>query len=189
MKYYKLIFYISTLFVFSSCSQDESVASDETGWHYQGRDCLACHNIDLEYDKHLVVAGTMFKDAVVDDVDDLNSVCDLDMALEFLNADYSIAYSTAEYYDANSNGNQGRGNVFLSEKLFETTINGSYYIRVIDRVNGNTMAQSTTLHDFSGAEYTISLAEDFENRLSCNACHNGGVTTPLFVQYNTTLCK
>lgn len=189
MRYYKLIFYIATLFLFSACAENESISTEATGWHYQGRDCLACHNIDLEVDKHLVIAGTMFKEPFVNDVDDLTNTCDLDMALEFLNTDYSIAYSTSEYYDVNSSGNKGRGNIFLLERLFNKTINGSYYIRVIDRVNGSTMAQSTTVHDFSGAEYTISSAEDFANRLSCNACHNGGVTAPLFVQFNTTLCK
>jgi len=200
MKFYRLVFFIAVLFLFTGCGEDEegeesegsssATTSSTRGWHFEGRDCLACHNVDLGQDKHLSVAGTLFKSASVSDVDDLANSCNADIAIEFLDSSFNKVYSTADYYDANSKGNKGQGNIFLLDRLFNATLNGAYTVRIVDRLTGLSMAQSNAnTHSFSGAEYSISSAEDFSNRLSCNACHNGGTTSPLYVQSNSSLCK
>ena len=188
MKLYKLTFYILIPFLFMGCGEDESVADDETGWHFQGRDCLACHNVDLGVDKNLVLGGSVFKSAGVTDFEDIENACDADLAIEFINEDYSVAYSSADYYDGDSKGYKGRGNVFLLDRLFNSSLNGGYKIRIVDRLTGVSVAQSSTIHDFSGAEFDIDNADDTNNRISCNACH-GVSTAPMYVQYNETLCK
>ena len=188
MKFYKLIVYLAIFSLFIGCSEDESVAENETGWHFQGRDCLACHNIDLGIEKNLVVGTTLFKRADVTDKDNLDNSCEADLAIEFINEDYSVAYSTAKYYDGSSKGYKGRGNIFLLDRLFNSNLNGAYKLRIVDRLSGISFAQSATLHNFSGADYDIDNPDDTNNRISCSACH--GVSTPVvYVQYNENLCK
>jgi len=198
MRFYRLIFLISLLYIFTGCSEDgedgkgsttTTATASNRGVHFQGRDCLACHNIDLQQIRHLVIAGTLFKSSVVNDVNDLANSCNADLAVEFLDAGLNKVYSTADYYDANTKGNKGQGNIFLLDRLFNSTLNGSYIVRIVDRTTGQNMAQSNSLHGFSGAEYSISLAQENSNRVSCNACHNGVRTLPLYVQYNSNLCK
>jgi hypothetical protein len=188
MKLYRLIIYLTFSFFLIGCGEDVSVAENETGWHFQGRDCLACHNIDLGVEKNLVVGTTLFKSTSITDMDDLNNSCGVDLAIEFINDDYSVAYSTANYYDGSSKGYKGRGNIFLLDRLFNSTLNGAYKVRIVDRLSGISFAQSSTVHNFSGADYDIDNPGDTNNRISCNACH--GVSTPVvYVQYNENLCK
>jgi len=197
MKFYTLIFFISLSFFFTGCEDEEGEEGTTTatsGWHFQGRDCQACHNVDLGVDKNLVVAGTLFKSATVANVDDLANSCNADMAIEFVDAGFNVVYSTASAYVANSNGINGQGNVFLLDRLYNSILNGTYTVRVVDRLSGSIMAQSLAPHAFSGAAYDITNADDDNNRLSCNACHDGGlhngiVVAPLWTNVSNDLCK
>lgn len=187
MKLYMSIFTIVLSFIVTGCDETETQSS-KSGFHFQGRDCLACHNIDLGIDKKLVVGGSMFKDKNITDFDNLENSCNADMAIVFLNSNYSVEESGANFFDGNSHGNNGQGNIFLLDRLFNSSLNGSYRIRIIERTSGVSLAQSTELHDFSGNEYEIDNPDDNSNRLSCNGCH-GVSTLPLYVQYNKNICK
>ncbi|UCN00410.1 hypothetical protein LCX93_00415 [Sulfurimonas sp. SWIR-19] len=193
MKYWIMAVIIPVTLFLNGCGEDDGGEENTTtasGWHFQGRDCLACHNVDLGIDKHLVFGGTLFKSYNTTDIDDLNQVCDADLAVEFLDNNFNTVYSTASYYDENSKGNKGRGNIFLLDRLFNATLNGSYTVRIIERVSGRTMAQSRQAsHNFSGGEYSIDNPQNFSNRLSCNACHNGKTTDFLNASINADLCK
>lgn len=184
------MFFFSVLLTLSACSENENLVSTESGLHFQGRDCLSCHNVDLAKDKHLVVGGTLFKSAVVNDADAIENSCNTQMDIEFLDNAFNVVYSSADYYDEDSRGNQGRGNIFLLDRLFNSSLNGSYTVRIVDRETGLNMSQSASAsHSFSGGEYQLSAQEDNANRLSCNSCHNGEVTAPLYAKFNQDLCK
>ena len=166
-----------------------AVTAADRGWHFPGRDCLACHNYDLGAPQHLEIAGTIFKSAMPTNIDDLAKICNADLSIEFVDSGFNVIDSTANYYDANSKGYKGMGNVFLLQRLYNSVLNGSFYMRIVDKKSGLLMAQSTTLHPFSGGAYDLNSAVDFANRLSCNACHNGQTTSYLYVQNNSSLCQ
>jgi len=185
MKYYTLLFLLATSFLLSGCSEEgeeggSATAATTSGWHFQGRDCLACHNVDLATDRKLVLAGTLFKNATATDFNnsqELTDSCNADLALQFVrNIDFSVAYSTADSYDANSKGYKGQGNIFgLARVANSTPPTGDYLMRVVDRVSGINLAQSTAVHKFSGASYDITNSADATNQIACNTCH--GITT------------
>lgn len=196
MKYYKTILATTLALFFIGCGAEETqkltqpVSAADRGSHFQGRDCLSCHNLDLAPNKHLTIAGTLYKSANVEDMNDLENTCNADLAVEFLDASSNVVHSTVNYYDEESKGNLGQGNVFLLDRLFNAPLNGTYTMRIITRDTNQTLAQSNfASHSFSSAEYSIDSAIDFSNRISCNACHNNGVTSPLFVQSNVNLCQ
>ncbi|MDF1877726.1 hypothetical protein JHD47_07845 [Sulfurimonas sp. SAG-AH-194-L11] len=196
MKVYRLAILIVIAFLFTACGGDEedvnsaTLSAADRGFHFQGRDCLACHNIDLGVSKNLVVAGTLYKSSNVQDMSNLAETCNADLAIEFLDSGLNVVYSSANYYDGSSKGYRGQGNVFLLDRLFNSTLNGTYTMRIVERVSGLSIAQSSSgSHSFSSAPYSISTAVDLGNRISCNTCHNGGITNPLYVQSNSNLCK
>ena len=148
-----------------------AVTAADRGFHFQGRDCLACHNYDLQQERHLVVAGTVFKRSSVSDVDDLTNSCNADLVINFTDGGGNIVYSTADYYDPDSKGYKGQGNLFLLDRLFNTTLNGTYNLMIVEKSSGLTLALGPD-HEFSGA---------------CH--HNGGKTAPIYVQTNLNLCQ
>ena len=70
---------IGATFFFSGCGEDEddenNITATTQGWHFQGQDCLAYHNTDLNPDKHLLFGGTLYVDQSVQNQDDLNNMC------------------------------------------------------------------------------------------------------------------
>jgi hypothetical protein len=173
----------------NSCSSDTSGATtlqEDQGVHFQGRDCLACHNIDLQKERNLFIGGTLFKDKNSTKVDDITTTCGGELIVNFLKAGV-VSYSSKDYKVDTTKGNNGKGNLFILDRT-NPPIAGDYIIQITD-VNGNELASSLADHSFNGATYDNSKV-DFANRHSCNSCHTtGGTTTPLFVQKNVNLCK
>jgi len=191
------ILVIALTFTLSGCGEDEEEGSSSTaavtqGWHFPGRDCLACHNVDLNPDKHLLFGGTLYKSSTVTNQDDLNNVCGGDFVINFLDTAFQPVYSSKNYIDTNSKGNKGKGNLFILQRKLRLLTAGSYYVQVTD-VNGSVMAvTSGATHKFTSQDYDINNPVDFGNRLACNSCHiNGGSQAPLFVNSlaNLNLCK
>lgn len=180
---------------FTGCEEEgeegttAAVTAADRGWHFPGRDCLACHNYDLQSERHLVTAGTLFKSQTVADVDDTANSCNADLVMNFTDSGGNIVYSTADYYDSDSKGYKGQGNLFLLDRLFDGSLNGTYNILIVEKSSGLTLAAGVD-HEFSGGQYSVDNSVDDSNRLSCNACHrNGGETDPLYVQTNLNLCQ
>jgi len=168
---------------------EESSASTAQGWHFQGRDCLACHNVDLQSEKHLIVGGTLFKMASVDDQDNLDNSCGSEeLVINFLDNNSNLIDSSRSYSDSSSNGYKGKGNLFILARTMDTLV-GDYYVQITTQ-GGDELARSGGLHHFTGGSYDITNSTDDANRRSCNACHiQGGSTSPLYVQSNINLCE
>ena len=163
------------------------------GWHFQGRDCLGCHNVDLQRERHLLVAGTLFKGKEVQDPDDLSLACGGKLYLQLLDKSFNTIYDSRDYRDDNSRGTRGKGNLFiLLRKL--NYLNGEYYVRIITE-DGTTVAQSATLHRFTDINSYDPRKNPYDsaNRFSCNTCHRfpdpqGGAPGWLYPQ-NKSSCK
>jgi len=196
----KSLFYIlafGIIMLIAGCGDDSSeneadstTARTAQGWHFQGRDCLACHNVDLQDQKNLLFGGTVYKDSTVTNKDDLNNVCGGDLIVNFIDSStIATTYSSTNYVDPNSKGNKGKGNIFILKRLLSSSY-GSFYIQITDK-NGTVLATSTTPHNFNAQTYDINHPLDLNNRISCNACHTeGGVGLhPLYTQINKNLCQ
>ena len=180
-----------------SCGGDEGEATGPQvqGWHFQGRNCLACHNVDLKPERHLLIAGTVFKSATASDPDDMSQVCGGELHLQLLDGSYNVVFDSRNYKDPNSRGYRGKGNVFVLKRVFPDVTPGDYYVRIIDS-NGTTLAQSTTLHAFTSilGFDPRENPTDPRNRFSCNACHRypnpqGGAPGFIYPQFNPHLCR
>ena len=179
------------LLVLSGCGDDdeEEKTSSGQGWHFQGRDCLACHNQDLKEDKHLLFAGTIYKNKDVVNQDDENSACGGELIVNFLDKDFNTVYSSKNYKANNSSGYNAKGNIFILQRELRLLASQTYSVQVTS-ASGMVMAASNYSHKFSSQDYDANKNVDFDNRISCNACHrNGGNTSPLYIQANKELCK
>ncbi|MBU1657533.1 hypothetical protein KKG72_00590 [bacterium] len=195
MKFYTLIFYIAVSFFLTGCGEESEEGSETaaaSGWHFQGRDCLACHNVDLNTQKNLLLGGTLFKNVGVTDNDDLSQSCGGDFVVEFLDASYATQISSNDFEDLNSKGYQGKGNIFMLSRMLNS-LNADYYIRIKDRNTSLTIAQSTTLHSFSAQDYNSNNSTDVSNRNACNACHQkvgqSGAAGPMYANINSNSCQ
>jgi len=197
----KNIFYLlllSTTLILSGCGEDEGDESNTTattqGWHFQGRDCLACHNVNLQDDKNLLVAGTVYKTDAVTEQDNTNEMCGGNLRINFYdsaNPAY-LLYSSNDYVDANSKGYQGKGNVFILNRMLGIISLGNYYIEIADK--NNTALTSKVWHSFSAQPYDVNNPIDYANRVSCNACHSPSASAPqkpIYVDIlaNINLCE
>ena len=176
--------------IINGCSSDTSgttITTQDQGVHFQGRDCLACHNIDLQKERNLFIGGTLFKSSSNVKVDDITTTCGGELIVNFLDNNNNVKYSSKDYKVA-TKGNNGKGNLFILDRT-NPPIAGNFQIEITD-VNGNTLAKSgVDSHSFSGISYD-KLKINYDNRYSCNSCHTkGGETLPLFVKQNVNLCK
>ena len=193
MKILQGLLILFMLIGFLGCGEDEEgeegSASTTKGWHFQGRDCLACHNLDLQDERHLFIGGTLFKASVVNDQDDLDNSCGGEWVINFLDSGSNIVYSSLSYTDSNSKGDKGKGNLFILARMLDA-INGDFTVQITDKL-GRELAKSNPLsHQFTYDNYNINESANVDNRRSCNACHiTGGVSAPLFVQNNQQLCE
>ena len=189
MKKWYLLGLLIVPFLLTGCgsSDDDSNIEIAEGWHFQGRDCLACHNVDLAEDKNLLVGGTLFIDKNISDVDDMSQNCGGDFVINFLDTSYTTQISSTDYEDLDSNGYEGKGNIFILSRMLDT-LNDNYIIQIVDRDTNKTLAQSG-IHSFNSTDYNISNSIDYSNRLSCNACHNGDEESRIYVQLNQDLCE
>ncbi|WP_428738314.1 hypothetical protein [Sulfurimonas sp.] len=193
MKYIALLFTLITMFLtFSGCGEEgtNTSATAEQGWHFQGRDCLACHNIDLGDDKHLLFGGTLYKNESVSNQDDLTNVCGGKFVINFLDSSFNTIYSSTDYEVSDSKGYKAKGNLFVLQRMLPRIASGSYYVQITDE-NGTVMAVSQSAsHLYTSADYDINNPDDLNNRLVCNACHsNNGIQSPIYVQANVNLCN
>lgn len=191
----KNIFYLLLVVVLlSGCGEDEdedngNSLSSTQGWHYPGRDCLACHNVDLSEDKHLLFAGTVYKNSAISNQDDIDNTCGGELLIEILDSAFNPVYNSKDYKDSSSSGYKGKGNIFILQRQLRLLGAGRYSVRITD-VNGTTMAQSRATHQFTSQDYDINNPIDWNNRLSCNSCHvKGGSQDPLYIEINANLCE
>jgi hypothetical protein len=181
-----LLLALSTVFVMAGCGENESdegsssTATVVQGWHNQGKDCLACHNVDLQDERHLLFAGTVYKTENVTDTEDLNNVCGGELNVNFWDASRTnLIFASKDYVDPNSKGNRGKGNIFILQRLLSNIAPNNYYIEITD---ANSTVLTSYLHQFSGQDYDINNPENMSNRVSCNACHTkNGVQYPIYV--------
>ena len=181
--FYTLILINVTIFL--GCQQE--LAESESS-HFQGRDCLACHNAQLR-DKTLSVGGTLYSDSGAA-ADSLKKVCKVPVYFELIQNDgTTVAFDSRSFVPDDAAGFKGRGNLFLLERdgIIPT---GLYFARLVLK-DGTKLAQSTALHTFSAA-YSAGNSSDTSNRYSCNACHatvaNNGASGVLYVQENVSYC-
>ena len=187
----RILFFLSGFLLTLSCGGSGSNSSVQ-GWHFQGRNCLACHNVDLKPEKNLLVGGTIFKALNVQNPDNLSEICTGPVYIQFLDQNYNVVYDSRNYVAQGSKGYKGKGNFFILKRLLNY-LSGSYYVRLIDE-KGNTLAQSLTLHTFTDIESYKPREKpvDYTNRFSCNTCHTypdpqGGA--PGFIYPNAKPCE
>ncbi len=198
------LFIVALSLIVSGCGEDGGSEGGGTtavvqGWHFQGRDCLACHNVDLGPTRHLLIGGTLYKSKTVSNKDDLNSVCGGNFIINFLDTNRTNTvplYSSALWEDPNSKGYKAKGNLFiLSRKLPQFTANSSFIMQIKDKNSSIILAESVLPHNFTINGYNINNPADSTNRVSCNSCHIKDGSTyplaaPLYVkQTAVSLCK
>ncbi len=179
-----------------SCGGDSGAPVQSQGWHFQGQNCLSCHNVDLKSNRHLLLAGTVFKSQEVSDPNDTSQVCGGKLFVQLLNEHYQVVYDSRNFYDESSAGYLGKGNIFILRRMLsDITPYGNYYVRVIDE-SGTLLAQSLTLHSFNGIDNFNPRENPTDplNRFSCNACHRypeprGGAPGFIYPQVNKEQCK
>jgi len=195
----RLLIVLGLLLSVISCGEDEEEDDYEEysqtitaqGWHMQGRNCLACHNVDLGAEKHLTIGGTVYKTADVTNPDDLTQVCGGNIHVNFVDKKTGeVIVSSLDYVDPNSKGYDAKGNIFiLSRKL--PNLQGSFIIQIVDDKN-NILAVSGE-HTFETG-YNNNDPTDDDNRYSCNACHSvspkeGAPGVIYVIPQAVTLCK
>ncbi|MBF0518299.1 MAG: hypothetical protein HQK92_01090 [Nitrospirae bacterium] len=173
-----------------SHSSSSTSSGSNTGWHNQGRDCLYCHNTDLETNRHLLTGGTVFKTVTVSDVDNVTDACNTTLYVQFVDSTLNVVYDSSNYTDTSSTGGNGTGNIFiLSRKL--SSLTGNYYVRLITS-DGTVIGNSRSRHIFTSA-YNNSNPSDSSNMYSCNACHTavpqGGADGYLYPNINSSKCN
>lgn len=172
----------------SACGGGTDIGSG-TGWHFQGRDCLSCHNVDLTAERHLTVGGTLFLSPAVNSVDDLNNACNASLRLQFLDAGFNVVYDSVNYDDPNSKGYNGRGNLFILARRL-ASLQGLYFIRVM--LGDGTMLAQSGPHSFTSS-FDKGNPADLANRYSCNSCHStnplNGAPGLMFATLNSDKCK
>ena len=171
---------ILMMLILNSCNDSESDSTSK-GLHFQGRDCIACHNIDLQKEKHLIIGGTLFKNTLPSNGENLNTLCDEEMIINFLDEN-NLSKVVHHSISSSSKGNKGKGNFFMLQRENQA-ISGEYIMQIVNK-KGTILAQSNRDHDFN----TILINDaDPENRYSCNSCHTsekGGFTTPMISNKN-----
>ena len=193
------LFIVALSLILSGCGNDEGSGASESnttatqGWHFQGRDCLACHNVDLATEEHLLIGGTLYKNQSVQNQDDLNETCGGEIVVNFYDNPFATvpSYSSSDYKDVNSKGYKGKGNLFILQRKLGLISAGDYYIELAT-TNGDVLADRY-LHKFSSQSYDINNPIDWTNRVSCNACHSSQKNAPAYPLYVKTsavsLCK
>lgn len=184
MKY--LLFFTGVL-MFFGCGGDAD--KPISGVHFQGMGCLSCHNIDLAESSHLSIGGTVYRSATANR-DDLFNMCNSPVFLQILDGN-TLVYDTQSINAADAPGFHGKSNLFalINDMPIGT---GAYTMRIVSHA-GTTLAQSSTLHNFTTG-FNAANPSDLNNRYSCNTCHQAppnnkdGASGALFVQTNIADC-
>jgi len=173
--------------IFLGCGED----SDDpiSGVHFQGRDCLSCHNVDLGLSSHLSIGGTLYRSAL-SNPDDLFEMCNSRVYLQILDGN-TVVYDTKTANNEYSAGYNGKSNLFALINTMPIGT-GAYTMRIVSSA-GTTLAQSLTLHNLTTGFDPLNPT-DLNNRYSCNSCHQAppnnknGTSGALFVQNNIADC-
>ena len=181
---------ITSILLFSGCGGGDSTnnKSTQTDWHYQGRDCLSCHNVDLKESKHLTFGGTIYKRIDINNSDDLDQVCDTTVKLLLMDTSGNIIVDTSLTQDKNSSGFLGKGNFFVLKRDLPS-ITGRYIVKIVN--DQNKLITSSTIHSFN-TEFNKEKPADNSNRYSCNSCHNipsKNRAPGRLYAYDNSLCK
>ena len=182
-----------TIFL-AACGDEEEGSEGATtttqGWHFQGRDCLACHNVDLTDERHLLIGGTVFKSASIANKDDLTQVCGGEIVVKLLDSNGVIAVSSQDN-DQNSKGYKGKGNLFFLARSIGSIAAGAYTVMIFDANNTLVASSNALSHQFTSDPYDINNAKNYANRIACNSCHNttGGDVAPIYANINPSACK
>ncbi len=175
LKKQNIIFTTTLALLFTACTSD---VIKENGHHFQGRDCLSCHNVDLENEKHLGFGGSVFTTNALDP-DDKSTYCNKPLFVQFLDSNGDIAFDSNDTNKLSDPGFKGVGNFFTLIRN-DTVPSGSYTMRVYAS-DGTTIKQSSnTSHTFT-SKFDKDNPQDSNNRYSCNACHSIGGSKGLIV--------
>jgi len=158
MKY--MLFLVTVVFFLGGCGDDSDPIA--TGVHFQGRDCLSCHNKDLTPNSHLSIGGTVYRSAT-SDKNNLNATCTERLYVNF----GGTVGSTKDAVPATSSGWLGRGNIFAL--IVNMPVESGSYVLQITREDGTVLKTSTSHPMLTG--FNTSDPQDLNNRYSCNACH------------------
>ena len=178
MKKQNIILSATFALLLSACTSD---VIKEDGHHFQGRDCLSCHNVDLESKKHLGFGGSVFSSSTLDS-DDKSTYCNKPLFVQFLDSNNSIAFDSKDTNKLEDPGFKAVGNFFTLLRN-DTVPKGSYTMRIYtpDGANGTTIIQSSNgSHTFT-SKFDKENPQDPTNRYSCNACHSIGGSKGLIV--------
>ncbi len=164
-KYLNLLFTLLFLLL-AGCSSESGRVS---GTHFQGKDCLHCHNVDLKEDSHLAFGATLFQEEPNEaNYEDPEMFCNIPLFLQLKKIDSSIVYDSRNTNTTDDPGFNGDGNVFaLLQK--QAIPDGSYLVSIINK-SGDTLLDSAATHTFNRS-YDADKTDDDSNRYSCNACH------------------
>lgn len=166
-KYTVTTFFIFVLF-FQGCGNTEE--KEVSGYHFQGRDCLSCHNNDLQPAWHQSLAGSVFISQQAS-IDELSSYCKGKLFVLISidgSFDATSTIDSRQFVSLDSAGFNAIGNLFLLQR--DQNITGSTgFIRIVNE-NNVTIAQSLTPHAFT-QEFNSSNPVSATSRHSCNACH------------------
>ncbi len=199
--YQKLTLFVllNAALLLSGCSEDGGEEGDSPtavvqGWHFQGRDCLACHNVDLGENRHLLIGGTLYKSQYVtaQEQDNLDKMCGGNLVINFydVNSPTNLIYSSKTYEDTASKGYKAKGNLFILQRKLALISQGDYFVEITD-ANGNILSTKYR-HSFSAQPYDSNNPQDNTNALSCNACHSTTAHSkayPIYVDTNTSYCQ
>ena len=179
----------TSILLLSGCGGGStSSKATQIDWHYQGRDCLSCHNVDLQESRHLTFGGTIYKNVDVNSSDDLDKVCDTTMKLLLMDTSGNIIVDTSLTQDKTSAGHLGKGNFFVLKRDLPS-ITGRYIVKIVNEENK--LITSSTIHSFN-TEFNKNEPTDNSNRYSCNSCHNvpsKNRAPGRIYAYDNSLCK
>ena len=140
--------------------------------HFQGTDCLKCHNTDLTEEHNLKVGLSIF---YKENQEDKN--CNSSLYLRFTDSNRTLISTDFENQDIRNNN----GNIYILSRYLKN-LSGNFNLSIVDD-NNNTVLSSSFNHSFNNKDYT-----DDNNRYSCNYCHSeSGYMSPLYV--NKINCK
>ena len=164
------------------CTQEET--NRVNTFHFQGQDCLHCHNVDLKESSHLNIGATVYSETGSTLESNITQVyCTQPLFVQLIDINDSLVLDTNTSNNIGDPGFNGKGNIFsLTRK--ETIPNGNYYIKIVDRNGSDVIEKHLEEHKFSGT-YNPDIPNDTENRYSCNACHKLGTKSgPLKARHN-----
>jgi len=172
---YLNLFFTLFLLILAGCSSESGRAD---GAHFQGKDCLHCHNVDLKETSHLAFGATLFQEEPNEEnYEDPEMFCNIPLYLQLKKVDSSIVYDSRQTNTTDDPGFNGEGNIFalLQKQMIP---NGSYLVSIVNK-SGDILLDSSAMHSFNGS-YHPEKTDDDSNRYSCNACHRiGGRQAPL----------